>query len=60
MGYLYGLFDGSNDGNIEGLLLGDSLGSTDVKVLGSDEVIKLGLSGGKVFVTIIGNVYLII
>ena len=38
----------------------DSLVYTDGKVLGSDEVIKLGLSGGKVFVTIIGNVYLII
>ena len=42
MGSLYGSFDASNDGNLEGLLLGDSLGSTGVKVLGSDEGIKLG------------------
>ena len=29
-------FDGSNDRNIEGILIGDSLGYTDSKVLGSD------------------------
>ena len=54
---LDGSFDGSNDVNIEGLLLGDSLGYTGGKVLGYDEGIKLGLSGGKVFGTILGNVY---
>ena len=52
---LDGSFDGSNYGNLEGLLLGDSLGFTDGKVLGSDEVIKLILSGGKVIGTIIEN-----
>ena len=36
-------------------MLGDSLGSTDGKVLGSDEGIKLGLSHGKVIGTILGN-----
>ena len=41
MGYLNGSFDGSNYGNIEGLFIGESLGYTDVKVLGSDEGIKL-------------------
>ena len=43
-GSLDGSFDGSNDGKLEGLFLGESLGSTDVKVLGSDEFTKLGLS----------------
>ena len=36
---------------------GYSLVFTDCKVLGSDEDIKLGFSGGKVLVTILGNVY---
>ena len=36
MGYLYRLFDGSNDVKIEGLLFGSSLVYIDVKVLGSD------------------------
>ena len=34
---LDGLFDGYNYGKLEGLLLVGSLGSTDGKVLGSDE-----------------------
>ena len=34
--------DGSNDGNLEGLLSGDRIGYTDDKVIGPDEVIKLG------------------
>ena len=37
LGFLDGSFDGSNEGNIEGLFIGDSLGSTDGKVLGSNE-----------------------
>ena len=40
-------------GNVEGLLIGDSLGSTYGKVIGSDEGIKLGLSGVKVLETIL-------
>ena len=35
-GFLDGYFDGYNDGKLEELFLGESLGSTDVKVLGSD------------------------
>ena len=45
-----------NDGNIEGVLLGDSLRYTDGKVIGSNEGIKLGLSDGKVLSTILGDV----
>ena len=41
LGSLDGSFDVSNDGNIEGLLLVDSLGYTASKVLGSDEGITL-------------------
>ena len=40
---------------LQGLLLGCSLVSTDVKVLGYDEGIKLWISYGKVFVTILVN-----
>ena len=47
IGYLDGYFGGSNHSKIEGLSLGDSLGSTDGEVLGSDEGVKLGLSDGK-------------
>ena len=50
---LDGSLHGSNDGNIEGLLIGDSLGSTDVKVFGSNEGIKLGLYYGKGLGTIL-------
>ena len=53
---LYGSFDGSIDVKAEELFLGDSLGSTDNKVLGSDEGIKLGSSGGKLLVIIPVNV----
>ena len=56
MGSLYGSFDGSNDIKLGGLFLGDSPGYTDCKVIGSDEGIKLGLSGGKMIDTILGNV----
>ena len=47
LGSLYESFDGSNDGKIERLFLGESLRYTDCKVIGSDEGIKMGLSGGK-------------
>ena len=38
-------------------MIGDSLLSTDGKVLGSDESIKLGLSVGNVIATILGGLY---
>ena len=60
LGYLDGSFDGSNDGKLEILLIGYSLGYNDGKVLGYDESIKLGLSGDKFFGTILLNVYGII
>ena len=41
-GSFNGSFDGSNVKNLEGLLLGGSLVSTDGEVIGSDEGIKLG------------------
>ena len=50
----------SNDGKIEGLFLGDSLGYINGKVLGYDEGIKLGLSDDKFLGTILLNVYGII
>ena len=39
--------------------MGDSLRYNDGKVLGSDEDIKLRLSGDKVVGNIVGNVYVI-
>ena len=56
LGSVDGSFDGSNDGNLEGLFLGGSLGYTDGKLIGSDEVVKLVSTGGKLFVTVFGNV----
>ena len=53
LGSLDGSFDFSNDGNIQVLLLGGSLGSTDGKVLGYDEFIKLVYTDGKLFSTIL-------
>ena len=50
-------FDGSNDGKLERLFLGDTVRSTDGKVLDPDKDVNQGLSDGKVFGTIIGNVY---
>ena len=52
MGSLYGSTDYSNDGKLEGLFLGGSLGYTDGKVLYSDEGIKLGSTDGKFIGTI--------
>ena len=56
MRYLDGYFDGSNYGNIEVILIGDSMGYTDGKVLGSDEGIKLVLFYGEVIDTILVNI----
>ena len=53
---LDGSCDGSNYVNLEGLLLGGSLGHTDGKFYVSEEGIKLGSTGGKVLVTILRNV----
>ena len=47
---------GSNDINLGGVFLGDSLGYTCGKVLGSNEGIKLGSSDGKVIGTVLRNV----
>ena len=52
---LDGPFDGSSNGVIEGLLLGDSLGYTNGKVLGSDEGTKLRYTCGEVIGTIVVN-----
>ena len=38
-------------------MLGVSLGYTSGKLIGSDEGIKLGSTGGKVLVDILGNIY---
>ena len=46
----------SNNGKLEGLFIGDSLGSTDGDVLGSDKGISLLSTDGKVIGTIIVNV----
>ena len=55
LGPLYGPFNGCNDSKFGGLLLDDSLGSTDYNILGFDEDIILGLFDCKVFGTILGN-----
>ena len=54
---LDGSLDDYNDGLLEGLLLGDSLVSTDGKALGSDEGTKTIFTDGKVLFNILGNVY---
>ena len=46
LGYLYGSFGDSNDRNMKVIFHGDLWGSTDNKVLISDEGIKLGLFDG--------------
>ena len=46
MGSLYGSFDFSNCGMLEGLFIGDSLIFTDNKMIGSDEGVHLGLYYG--------------
>ena len=52
---LDGSFDSYNDGNIEVLLLGCSMGSSDCKLLVSGECIKLGSNDGKVLGNIIAK-----
>ena len=54
---LDGSFDVFNDGKLEGLLLGGSLGYTGSKFLGSDECIKLISTDGKVVGTILGDFF---
>ena len=56
LGSLDASFDGSNYENLVDLLIGGLHGYTDGKVLGSDEGIKLGLSGDKVLWNILVNV----
>ena len=56
LGYLYGSFDGSNDGKLVGLLIIRSLVSTYGKVIGSNEGIKLVSTGVKVIGNILENV----
>ena len=53
LGFLEISYDGLHDGKLEGLLIGDSLGYSYDKVLGSDEVVKLGSNESKLFVTIL-------
>ena len=55
MGSLDGSFDDYNDGKLEGLSIGYSLGSTDGEVLGYDEGTKLGFTDDGVLGTILGN-----
>ena len=50
-------FNGSNDNNTEGLLLGNSLGSTYVIVLVYAEGIKLGSNYSKWIDTVLGYSY---
>ena len=55
LGFLDGSFDGSNDGKLEVLFLGDSMGSTNGKVLGSDEgTTRVGLTWSGVHVVVVG------
>ena len=56
LGYLDVPFDGSNNDNLKELFLGDSLEYNGGKFIGSDEVIKVGYTDGKVLGTILGNV----
>ena len=60
LGSLDGLFDGSNDAIYEILLLRDSLGSTDSKVLGYNEGNELVTTYDKCLGTILEKVYGII
>ena len=56
MGSLDGPIYGSNDSNLEGILILNLLWCTDGKVIGSYEGIKLELSDGKAIGTILWNV----
>ena len=57
LGSLDGSFDVYNDGKLEVLFSGYSMGYNDGKVLGSDEGIKMGISCGKELRTRPGNLY---
>ena len=57
---LDGSFGGSNYGQLESVLIGESMGYTDGKVLDCDEGITLGSTYIKVLGTILGNVDVII
>ena len=52
LGFFDELFDGYNDGKLEVLFIGDSLGYIYGKVLGSDEGINLGSTDGKKFILV--------
>ena len=55
LGFLYRSFDDSNEGKLEGLFIGDSLGSNDGKVLGYDEgTTRAGLTWSGVHVVVVG------
>ena len=55
LGFLDESFDGSNEGNLEGLFLVESMGSTDVKVLGYDKgTFRAGLTWSGVHVVVVG------
>ena len=56
MGSIDGPFDGSDDRKVEIIFLGDSLGSTDGKILSSDEGIKLVSTDSKVVCNILGDI----
>ena len=53
---LDGSFGDSTGDNIEGLLIVDSMGSTDNKIFISEEGIQLGSTDGNVIGTLLGNV----
>ena len=57
LGYLDGSFDGYNDGKLEVLFIGYSMGYKYGKVLVSDEGIKMGPTPGKVLYNILEDVY---
>ena len=55
LGFLVGSFDVSNESKLEGLLLGDSVGSTDGELLGSDEgTPRAGFTLSGVHVVVVG------
>ena len=56
LGSLNESFYGSNDDKLELSFIGDSLGSTNGKVIGSDEGIKLGLFHREVLDNIFVNI----
>ena len=58
LGFLDGSFDGSNEGKLDVLFIGDSLGYTDVKVLVSDEgTVRAGFTWSVVHVVVVGWIF---